>query len=299
MWGTRAGVGVLCREEVPQLQRLEVRVQERLPQPHPSDAADPHSVPTNPRKYMQMYAKCHRGPTPPGLPDCRGLLPEPWAPAAAERAPERGRKAPLPSPGRCRQWPEHPGPSSGSRPCAQCPGTARVASAPVPRTRGPHNGALPAESPGQLGDWGQGQGQGPGFGREPTSAPSLPDTCARSGVTCSRWWAKATTFSMRGCSASCVSQALVHRTLKSGWGRGRGAGIFRPCPTPIQQPLPNPPVQGSDWGHFRPRHHLSAGRNSGGSLTPFLCSSAVTDLPPRIVSLGPSRSPELQGQVLV
>lgn len=57
----------------------------------------------------------------------------------------------LPSPGRCRQWSGHRGPSSGRQSCAPRPGTARVASAPAPGTHGPHNGAPPAKSPGQLG----------------------------------------------------------------------------------------------------------------------------------------------------
>ena len=39
---------------------------------------------------------------------------------------------------------------------------------------------------------------------------------------CSRRREKATTLSMRGFSRSWVSQALVHRTLKSGWGQSGG-----------------------------------------------------------------------------
>lgn len=55
----------------------------------------------------------------------------------------------------------------------------------------------------------------------PSPAPP-PDTWARGGAMCSRRWEKATTLSMRGFSRSWVSQALVHRTLKSGWGQSGG-----------------------------------------------------------------------------
>lgn len=55
----------------------------------------------------------------------------------------------------------------------------------------------------------------------PSPAPP-PDTWATGGAMCSRRWEKATTLSMRGFSRSWVSQALVHRTLKSGWGQSSG-----------------------------------------------------------------------------
>lgn len=91
--------------------------------------------------------------------------------------------------------------------------------------------------PGRAGRAGGQGASGPPRRSPPAHTP--PSTCAREGTTRSRWPAKATALSMRGRSASCVSQALVHRSLKSGWG-GPGVHPLRP-PGRWRPPNPTPP----------------------------------------------------------
>ena len=54
---------------------------------------------------------------------------------------------------------------------------------------------------------------------------------------CSRRPEKATTLSMRGCSRSWVSQALVHRTQKSGQGQSGGQSAKADPQHPLDPPL--------------------------------------------------------------
>ena len=146
------------------------------------------------------------------------LLEGPRAGEPPRRPAPRGNRAMLlPSPGRCCRWPAPRGPSSESRSVGRHPGAARGVSGSAPGTRGQHSCVPAAVSCG-----GPAGSQGGALGTPPPAPAPPPDTWARGGAMCSRRPEKATTLSMTGCSRSWVSQALVHRSLKSGWGQSGG-----------------------------------------------------------------------------